>query len=79
MAIHLSLGYKRGVMQTFNLYSFLADAEERKRQAGIDESAAAVEALRNKGARRTPAKRAMLRRAEDRARRAGIDPVPSYF
>jgi len=35
--------------------------------------------MRNSGARRTPKKRAALRRIEARARSAGVDPVPGKF
>jgi hypothetical protein len=54
-------------MQTVQLERFLADVEARKASRGVVED---TEALRNKGARRTPAKRELLRRAEERARTA---------
>ena len=52
--------------------------EVRKAAIGFDESAASVEARRNKGAMRTPAKRELLRRAKARAKAAGVTPVVSY-
>lgn len=66
-------------MQTQSLYSFLSDVEGRKVALGVDESASAVDALRNSGKRRTPAKRALLRAAADRARTAGVEPIPARF
>ena len=66
-------------MKSVDLFSFLADVERRKRALGFDESQAAVDALRNKGGRRSPAKRAMLRRTEQRARAAGFKPTRSFY
>ncbi len=61
------------------LRDFLAAVEARKASLGVREAPAAIEALRNKGGRRTPAKRDLLRRAEERALAAGRQPVPSYY
>ena len=65
-------------MRTLTLIGFLAEIERRKRSLRMDESAGAVEALRNKGGSRTAAKRAMIKRARVRAQRAGVRPVRSY-
>lgn len=64
---------------TFDFYVFVAEADKRKRRLGVDESSAAVDAMRNKGGRRTPAKRAMLARIDARARAAGRTPVRAYY
>ena len=50
----------------------------RKAAIGFDESAASVDARRNKGVRRTLAKRELLRRTKARAEAAGVTPVASY-
>jgi hypothetical protein len=65
-------------MRTLTLIGFLADIERRKAGLSVDESAGAVDALRNKGGSRTAAKRAILQRAKARARLAGVKPVRSY-
>jgi hypothetical protein len=65
-------------MRTLTLTGFLAEIERRKLGLAMDESAGAVDALRNKGGSRTPAKRAIIERARDRARRAGVRPQRSY-
>jgi hypothetical protein len=65
-------------MRTLTLLGFLADVERRKARLDVDESAGAVDALRNKGGSRTAAKRAILQRAKARARLAGVKPVRSY-
>lgn len=58
-------------MQQKTLSDFLADVSARKAQLGFDEGAEAVEARRNKGARRTARKAALLDRTQERARAAG--------
>ncbi len=35
--------------------------------------------MRNKGGRRTPEKRELLRRVQERARAAGVEPLKSYY
>lgn len=62
-----------------DFYAFVAEAEQRQRDLGIDQSAEAIEALRNKGGRRTPEKRAMLARMAQRAEAAGRNPVPAHY
>jgi hypothetical protein len=66
-------------MQTLQLECFLEEVEQRKAEVGLDESPAAVDSRRNKGARRTEAKRALLRRSEQRATATGLRAVPSYY
>ena len=61
------------------LDQFLADIEARKAALGVEDTPAEVEALRNKGGRRTPKKRALMRRVEERARAAGVKPLKSYY
>lgn len=61
------------------LRDFLARIETRKAALGMSETPTAVEAMRNKGARRTPQKRELLRRTIIRARAAGREPVVSYY
>ncbi|MES2301017.1 MAG: hypothetical protein V4521_02915 [Pseudomonadota bacterium] len=63
----------------FDFYAFITEAEQRKRELGLSEDAATVEALRNKGGTRTPRKRAMLQRMDQRARKAGRKPIPAHF
>ena len=52
--------------------------EARKAAIGFDESAASVDARRNKGTMRTAGKRELLRRTKARAKAAGLAPVASY-
>ena len=66
-------------MRTASLYGFLKEIEARKRELGVDESPRATEALRNRGNKRTPAKRVLLQRATRRARAAGVAIVRSYY
>ena len=61
------------------LDQFLADIKARKAALGIEDTPEKVEAMRNKGGRRTPEKRELLRRIEERARAAGIEPSKSYY
>jgi hypothetical protein len=62
-----------------DFYDFQAQIEQRKRELGIEETEADIEALRNKGGRRTEGKRALLRAAEQRALRSGKSPTRSYY
>jgi hypothetical protein len=66
-------------MRMENLYTFLEDVEARKRELGVDESARAIDRLRNRGGGRSSQKRMLLQRAEERARNAGVVPVRSYY
>jgi hypothetical protein len=66
-------------MKTMMLDDLLSRIDERKRLLGLTETAAATEALRNKGGNRTPEKRELLRRAELRARQAGRKPIVSHY
>ncbi len=66
-------------MKTMMLDDLLRRIDERKRVFGLPDTSAATEALRNKGANRTPEKRELLRRAELRARAAGRKPIVSYY
>lgn len=61
------------------LRDLLAQIETRKAALGMSETPAAVEAMRNKGERRTSQKRELLRRTTIRARAAGREPVVSYY
>ncbi len=56
------------------LREFIARVDARKLALGIADGPAEIEAMRNQGTRRTPAKRELLRRAEERAREAGHKP-----
>lgn len=62
-----------------DFYAFVAETEQRQRDLGIDQSAEATEALRNKGTRRTPRKRAMLAAMAERARSAGRRAIPAHY
>jgi hypothetical protein len=66
-------------MRSIALQTLLERTEKRKAALGLVDTAAATEAMRNKGARRTPQKRALLRRAEERAKGAGLKAAPSYY
>jgi hypothetical protein len=57
----------------------LGEVEARKAQLGLCDTPETLEALRNKGERRSPAKREMLRRAAARACASGKDPIPAHF
>ncbi len=57
---------------------FLADIKARLADLGMKDTPEEVEAMRNKGRRRTPEKRELLRRVEERARAAGLEPLKSY-
>ena len=61
------------------LDQFLADIKARKAALGMIDTPAEVEAMRNKGGRRTPEKRELLRRVEERARTAGVELPKSYY
>lgn len=53
-------------MQTFTLTNFMADVQDRARRSGVADLP--VDALRNKGGRRSSRKRALLARAGARSR-----------
>lgn len=64
---------------TFDFYTFVSETEQNKRRLGIDESSEAVDAMRNKGGRRTDSKRSLLAKAAERALSAGKAPIPAYY
>ena len=66
-------------MKTLELNSYLAGVKARKAALGFDEGAKAVDARRNKGARRSASKRALLGKAKARAKAAKVAPVASYY
>jgi hypothetical protein len=59
------------------LSTFLAIVAERKRVVGITDEAYAR--ARNRGRRRTPEKRELLRRIQRRTRAAGTEPFKANF
>jgi hypothetical protein len=59
------------------LSTFLAIVAERKRVLGITDEA--YVRARNRGRRRTPEKRELLRRIQRRARAAGTEPFEADF
>jgi hypothetical protein len=59
------------------LSTFLAIVAERKRALGITDEAYAR--ARNRGRRRRPEKRELLRRIDRRARQAGVEPFKARF
>jgi hypothetical protein len=61
-----------------NLQDFLAEVEARKAALGLQDTPEMTAAMRNKGARRTPAKRALLQRIADRVNGARHDPETSH-
>jgi len=66
-------------MKTISLTTLQQRVSARKALLGIIDTPAEVEALRNKGAARTPEKRELLRRAERRALAANRQPVAAHF
>lgn len=66
-------------MTTISLADLRARIAEAKRRIAWVDDEASTEALRNKGAHRTVAKRALLARAEERARKAGRKPIKAYY
>lgn len=66
-------------MVTISMADFTAQIEARKREIGMVDDASTTEAMRNKGANRTPQKRVLLARIEERAIAAGRKPVRSYY
>ena len=66
-------------MTRMSLDDLLKGVRAKKIELGIIETPASIEALRNKGGDRTPAKRAMLAAAEKRARAAGRKPIQAHF
>lgn len=62
------------------LHQFLSGIRLRKAALGMADTPDEIEAMRNKGGRRTPEKRELLRRLEGRAREAGKElPLESYY
>lgn len=66
-------------MKTIALATLQQQVSARKAALGMLDTPAAVEAMRNKGAARTPDKRELLRRVERRALAAGRQPVAAHF
>jgi hypothetical protein len=66
-------------MSSIALRTLLERTEKRKAALGLVDTAEATEALRNKGARRTPQKRELLQRAEERAKAADLKATTSYY
>lgn len=65
-------------MKTIKLDDYLGGVRARKAKLAPAEMLV-VESCRNSGARRTPKKRAALKRAESRAKAAGMEPVPANY
>ncbi len=61
-------------MSDVTLADYLTRVSARRAALGMSASARDIEAMRNKGSSRTPAKRELLRRAEARAKAAGPRP-----
>jgi len=61
------------------LEGFLEGIRQRKAELGLVDTPERTEAMRNKGARRTEDKRAMLARIDERARQAGITPLKALY
>jgi len=66
-------------MKTISFATFQQQVMARKVMLNMLDTPAEVEAMRNKGANRTQAKRELLRRVEKRARAAGLEPILAYF
>ena len=65
-------------MKTIKLDGYLDGVKARKAKLTLAEELV-VEICRNGGARRTPKKRAALKRAESRAKATGIQPIPANY
>ena len=65
-------------MKVVTLKDHLDDLKAAQDRAGITFTPEMVDALRNKGTRRTPEKRALLDEIQRRCREAGIEPVVAY-
>lgn len=65
-------------MHSTKLTDFLAARQARAERAGVTFTPDYIEALRNKGGRRTPEKRAALRRIEERCAEAGVEPLKAH-
>ena len=66
-------------MKRIDLNSYLVGVKARKAKLAPDSGLLVVESCRNGGARRTPKKRAALKRADLRAKAAGVQPVPANY
>lgn len=66
-------------LRTITLEEHLAQRDAAIARAGIVYTPECVERLRNKGLRRTPEKRELLRRTAERARAAGLEPIKGYW
>ncbi len=66
-------------MKTIDLRVHLEWAAKRKAELGLEDTPERTEAMRNKGANRTPEKRELMRRVEERARKAGVLVLKSYY
>lgn len=66
-------------MKTITMTELRARVEAAKRRIGWVADEATIEALRNSGHNRTPAKRELLARIDERARAAGVKPIPSKY
>ena len=66
-------------MVRMKLDELLNVIEARKAAIGMSDTPEMIDAFRNKGDRRTPEKRELLRRIEGRARAAGREPVAAYY
>lgn len=66
-------------MKTVSLAILRQQATARKAELGMRETSVEIEAMRNKGANRTPEKRELLRRADQRAKLAGVQVVAAHF
>ena len=65
-------------MKTIELDGYLDGVKARKAQLSRSGGLVA-ETCRNGGARRTPKKRAALKRADNRAKAVGIQPIPANY
>lgn len=65
-------------MKTIELEAYLGGIKARKAKLAAD-GLSVVESCRNGGGRRTPEKRAALKRAENRAKAAGVQPISANF
>lgn len=61
------------------LQDYLAQVEARKLEIGMTETDVDVQAMRNRGGNRTPAKRQLLASVDARARAAGVQRVASFY
>lgn len=66
-------------MRVVDIRDFGRDLERRRRKLGIVDTPESIDALRNRGHRRTESKKLLLREIARRSREQGVEPPPAYI